>query len=80
MFGENTRLSLQRAAFGGAFATLGALAYAAYLLIVLRTIEGALTIGDFTFLVGAFPRLRGLVEGLLPGVSQLSGQAAPRRD
>ena len=76
MVGENTRLATQRAAFGGAFASLGTLAYyAAYLVIVLRTVAGELSIGDLTFLAGAFLRLRGLVEGLLLGASQLSGQA-----
>jgi ATP-binding cassette subfamily B protein len=76
MFGENTRLAVERAASGGAFASLGTLAYyAAYLVIVVRTIKGALTIGDLTFLAGAFLRLRALVEGLLLGASQLSGQA-----
>ena len=76
MVGENTRLATQRAAFGGAFASLGTLAYyAAYLVIVFRTVAGELSIGDLTFLAGAFLRLRGLVEGLLLGASQLSGQA-----
>ena len=76
MFGENTRLATERAAFGGAFASLGTLAYyLAYLIIVLRTVGGDLTVGDLTFLSGAFLRLRSLVEGLLLGVSQLSGQA-----
>ena len=76
MFGENARLAIRRAAYGGAFASLGTLAYyAAYLVIVLRTIAGELSIGDLTFLAGAFLRLRGLVEGLLLGASQLSGQA-----
>ncbi len=36
---------------------------------------GDLTIGDLTFLTGAFLRLRSLVEGLLLGASQLAGQA-----
>ena len=76
MFGENTRLSIERAAYGGAFAALGTIAYyAAYLVIALRTVAGEFSIGDLTFLTGAFLRLRGLVEGLLLGASQLSGQA-----
>ena len=76
MFGENTRLAVARAGWGGAFATLGTLAYyAAYLVIVWRTVEGELTVGDLTFLAGAFLRLRTLVEGLLLGASQLAGQA-----
>jgi len=73
---ENTRLALRRAAVGGAFSSLGTLAYyLAYLVIAARTVSGTLTLGDLTFLSGAFLRLRGLVEGLLLGVSQLSGQA-----
>jgi len=73
---ENTRLALRRAVAGGLFASLGTLAYyLAYLVIALRAATGALTLGDLTFLTGAFLRLRGLVEGLLLGLSQLSGQA-----
>ncbi len=73
---ENTRLALRRAVAGGLFASLGTLAYyLAYLVIALRTATGTLTLGDLTFLTGAFLRLRGLVEGLLLGLSQLSGQA-----
>ena len=73
---ENTRLALRRAVAGGVFASLGTLAYyLAYLVIALRAATGTLTLGDLTFLTGAFLRLRGLVEGLLLGLSQLSGQA-----
>ncbi|RVU16951.1 ABC transporter ATP-binding protein [Methylobacterium oryzihabitans] len=73
---ENTRLARRRAVAGGLFASLGTLAYyLAYLVIALRAATGAITLGDLTFLTGAFLRLRGLVEGLLLGLSQLSGQA-----
>ncbi|GEO98137.1 ABC transporter ATP-binding protein [Methylobacterium haplocladii] len=76
ILGENTRLAVRRAGFGGAFAGLGTLAYyLAYGVIAVRTLDGTLTVGDLTFLSGAFLRLRGLVEGLLLGVSQLTGQA-----
>ena len=76
MLAENTRLAIRRAASGGGFASLGTLAYyAAYLVIAWRTMAGGLTVGDLTFLTGAFLRLRSLVEGLLLGASQLSGQA-----
>ena len=76
MFIENTALAVRRAGWGGAFASLGTLAYyATYLVIVGRTLSGAITVGDLTFLAGAFLRLRGLIEGLLLGASQLSGQA-----
>jgi ATP-binding cassette, subfamily B, bacterial len=76
MVAENAALAARRGAWGGLFAALGTCAYyAAYALIVWRTLTGALSIGDLTFLSGAFLRLRGLVEGLLLGLSQISGQA-----
>jgi ATP-binding cassette subfamily B protein len=76
MVGENTALAIRRAAWGGLFASLGTLAYyAAYAIIIWRAVAGDLSVGDLTFLAGAFLRLRGLIEGLLLGFSQISGQA-----
>ncbi len=76
LLSENRDLARHRALAGGAFATLGTLAYyAAYLVIAGEALSGTLTVGDLTFLGGAFLRLRGLVEGLLLGASQLLGQA-----
>ena len=76
MFVDNRRLAKRRAAWGGLFAALGSLAYyLAYATIVWRTVVGQFSIGDLTFLAGSFLRLRGLLEGLLLGFSQISGQA-----
>ena len=76
MVADNTALAVDRAAWGGLFASLGTLAYyAAYAVILWRTVSGVLTIGDLTFLAGAFLRLRGLIEGSLLGFTQISGQA-----
>ncbi|GJD53140.1 Putative multidrug export ATP-binding/permease protein [Methylobacterium crusticola] len=76
MLRENAQLARERAAAGGAFATLGTIGYyVAYLAIAWRTLDGTLSVGDLTFLAGAFLRLRGLIEGLLLGASQLWGQA-----
>ena len=76
LLAENRDLARRRALAGGAFAALGTLAYyAAYLVIAGEALAGTLTVGDLTFLGGAFLRLRGLVEGLLVGASQLLGQA-----
>ncbi|WP_375462567.1 ABC transporter ATP-binding protein [uncultured Methylobacterium sp.] len=73
---DNRALAVRRAAWGGAFAALGTLAYyAAYAVIVWRTVAGGFSIGDLAFLAGAFQRLRGLIEGLLLGLTQISGQA-----
>lgn len=76
MYGDNRRLAIRRATWGGLFAALGSLAYyLAYAIIVLRTVDGQFSIGDLTFLAGSFLRLRGLLEGLLLGFSQIAGQA-----
>jgi ATP-binding cassette subfamily B protein len=67
---------VRRAAWGGSFAALGSLAYyASYAVIAWRTVQGQFSIGDLGFLAGSFLRLRGLLEGLLLGFSQVAGQA-----
>jgi ATP-binding cassette subfamily B protein len=76
MYDDNRRLAMRRATWGGLFAALGSLAYyLAYAIVVWRTVDGQFSIGDLTFLAGSFLRLRGLLEGLLLGFSQIAGQA-----
>jgi ATP-binding cassette subfamily B protein len=76
MYGDNRGLAIRRAFWGGLFAALASLAYyLAYALIVWQTVRGDFSIGDLTFLTGSFLRLRGLLEGLLLGFSQVAGQA-----
>ncbi len=73
---ENRRLAIQRAVWGSLFAGISSAAYyGAYAYIVWRTIDGAFTLGDLTFLAGSFLRLYGLFEGLLVGVTQIAGQS-----
>lgn len=75
MYGDNSGLALRRAAWGAVFATLSSAAYyLAYFVIVWRTVAGRFSLGDLTFLAGSFLRLRGLLEGLLLGFSQIAGQ------
>jgi ATP-binding cassette, subfamily B, bacterial len=72
----NRRLAIRRAGWGGVLTAVGTLGYyVAYAYIAFRTVTGALTIGDLTFLAGSFRRLRNLLEGLLIGFSQTAGQA-----
>jgi len=76
MYRENRRLALRRAGWGGLLTALGTLGYyVAYAYIAWRTLQGAFSIGDLTFLAGSFRRLRTLLEGLLIGFSQVAGQA-----
>ena len=75
LYADNSRLALRRALWGATFTGLGTLAYyLAYFLIVYRAASGRFSLGDLTFLAGSFLRLRGLLEGLLLGFSQLAGQ------
>ncbi|MDF2766202.1 MAG: transporter ATP-binding protein, partial [Rhodospirillales bacterium] len=73
---EHKRLAIARAAWGGVFAALStATYYGAYAYIVWRTVAGEFTLGELTFLSGAFLRLHGLFEELLIGVTQIAGQS-----
>ncbi|HET6511359.1 MAG TPA: ABC transporter ATP-binding protein [Candidatus Kapabacteria bacterium] len=72
----NRKLSIRRAGWGGLLTALGTAGYyVAYAYIIWQTVGGRFSIGDLTFLAGSFRRLRQLLEGLLSGFSQLSGQA-----
>jgi ATP-binding cassette subfamily B protein len=75
-YDANRRLATRRAGWGALLTTIGTLGYyLAYGFIAWRTVAGAFTIGDLTFLSASFRRLRGLLEGLLSGVSNVAGQA-----
>lgn len=75
-YAANRRLALRRAGWGGLFTAVGTIGYyVAYAYIAWRTLAGAFSIGDLTFLAGSFRRLRNLIEGLLASFSSTAGQA-----
>jgi ATP-binding cassette subfamily B protein len=75
-YAANRQLALRRAWWGSLFAAIGTVGYyLAYAYIVWRTLTGAFTIGDLTFLAGSFARLRGLLEQLLTTFSTTAAQA-----
>jgi ATP-binding cassette subfamily B protein len=75
-YAANRRLALRRAGWGGLFTAIGTVGYyLAYAYIAWRTLTGAFTVGDLTFLAGSFRRLGTLVEGLLSSFSTTAGQA-----
>ena len=75
-YSANRKLALRRAIWGAALTLVGTLAYyAAYAYLAWRTVRGDFSVGDLTFLAGSFLRLRGLLEGLLSGFSQVASQA-----
>ena len=63
------------------FATVSSAGYyAAYVYIILQTVNGRLTIGDLTFLGGSFRQLRGLLEGVLMRFTSITQGAIYLRD
>ena len=75
-YAANRKLAVRRAWWGGLFTAIGASGYyIAYAYIVWRTLAGAFSVGDLTFLAGSFRRLHGLLEDLLSSFSSIAGQA-----
>src|SRR5437867_4089781 len=78
---DNKKLSAKRAAWGTFFALLGSAGYyAAYVVMIMKTLEGVLTIGTLTFLAGSFRQLRSLLENILSRFTSVSQGAIYLRD
>jgi ATP-binding cassette subfamily B protein len=78
---ENRKLSIRRAAVSTALSVFGSLGYyAAYAIILVRTVEGAITIGTLTFLAASFSRSRDLIQGLLLGAGDIYEQSLYLKD
>ena len=75
-FEENRKLAIKRAGVGALLGLLGTGGYyGAYAVILYRTVHGMLSVGDLTFLAGAFARSRSLIEGLFGKIGDISDQA-----
>jgi ATP-binding cassette subfamily B protein len=73
---ENRRLALRRTAVGSVLGLLGTAGYyGAYIVILYRTLHGALSLGDLTFLAAAFARSRGLIESIFGNFATVTEQA-----
>lgn len=78
---ENKRLSIKRSLWGTLFAVLGSVGYyAAYVIIIIKTVDGSVTIGGLAFLAGSFRQLRTLLEGILTRFTAVSQGAIYLRD
>jgi len=70
---DNSKLSIKRSGWGTFFSVLGSIGYyLAYVFIIIRTVNGHLTVGDLTFLAGSFRQLRSLMEGVLTRFAAVS--------
>ena len=80
-YAESKKLAKQRASWGFFFNVIGTGAYyGAYVLIILRTVAGALTLGDLTFLSGSFNRLRTRLQGLFTRFTAITERALYLQD
>ena len=77
----NNNLSVRRAAWGGLLSILGSIGYyTAYVVIIFRTVNGELSLGDLIFLSGSFLRLRSLMESILIRFSSIADSALYLKD
>ena len=76
IFKENKALAMRRAILGSALNVVSTGGYyGAYVVVLARTLGGAVTLGSFTFLTGAFNRSRAYIEKILSGFNDISEQA-----
>jgi ATP-binding cassette subfamily B protein len=78
---ENRTLATRKALVSSALSLIGTLGYyTAYIVIIARTISGAITLGSLTFLAASFSRGRDLIQRLLMGASSIWEQGLYLRD
>jgi ATP-binding cassette, subfamily B, bacterial len=77
----NKALAIKRAVWGSLFNIIGDLSYyGAYIIIVLRTVGGVITLGDLTFLAGSFRSLRNQLQTIFQRFTQITESALYLKD
>jgi ATP-binding cassette subfamily B protein len=77
----NRRLSIRRSLWGSLFNIIGDVAYYwAYVVIIMQTVSGVITIGAMTFLSGSFSRLRGQLQTIFSRFSRITESAMYLQD
>ena len=78
---ENKQLSIRKSLVSAVLSLIGTAGYyTAYIVILLRTVSGVLTLGSMTFLAGAFGRSRDLIQRLLLSAGQLLEESLYLKD
>ncbi len=81
VFQENRAVAIKRATVGSLLNLISTGGYyGAYMVILMRTLAGGLTLGTLTFLTGAFSRSRMYIEKILSGFTDVSEQALFLKD
>lgn len=80
-YDENKQLSIRKATVISGFQFIGTLGYyAAYAMILVRAVNGSITLGTLTFLAGSFARARDLIQLQLMNASNVFSQALFLKD
>lgn len=78
---ENKSLTIRRSLVASALSVVGLVGYyGAYAIILLRAVQGALTLGSLTFLAASFMRSRDLIQRLLSGAGGIYSQSLYLKD
>ncbi len=81
IYRENKGLAIHRAVVGSGLNLISTGGYyGAYVLVVMKAMTGAISIGTLTFLTGAFSRSRSYIERLLSSFNDISEQAVFLKD
>ena len=77
----NKNLSVRQSIYGFIFNLLGVVSYyGAYVFIILRVLNGFITLGELTFLSGSFNRLRNNLQGFFTRFTRISESALYLQD
>jgi len=80
-YDENKKLTIRRSLVATVLAVVGLVGYyGAYAIILLRAVQGALTLGSLTFLAASFMRSRDLIQRLLSGAGGIYSQSLYLKD
>jgi ATP-binding cassette, subfamily B, bacterial len=80
-YDENKRLSIRKSIVSTGLSLIGTLGYYfAYVVLIVRTVRGVITIGSLTFLAASFARSRDLIQRLLLGASDIYEQCLYLKD
>jgi len=78
---ENKQLSVRKTIVAALLSVIGTLGYyGAYVIILLRAVHGAISLGDLTFLAVSFSRSRDLIQRLLLGAGGIYEQSLYLKD
>jgi ATP-binding cassette subfamily B protein len=80
-YDENKKLSVRKAVVSSLLSLIGTAGYyIAYVAILIRTVQGQISLGSMTFLAGSFSRSRDLIQRLLLSAGDLYEQSLYLKD